>query len=506
MGDFNNDKITDIVTSGGGANGAIGNNVSVLLGKGDGTLVPTTTITLSGKAYFVVTADFNNDGNTDLAVGTESAAAILLGNGDGTFGPETDFPIPGGATALAVGDFNGDGRMDIAAGSLFSSSISVLLNTGGGNFSTVATYPVPNNVIYLGVGDFNADGIQDLAVQNGLDQSGSVSATGITVQVGNGDGTFQPAQLVAGGATTTYGFAIADFNGDGFPDIAVGNSVAINVPVLPAATLAPRLVAFGNIAVGSSGASQAVKLTNTSSSALTISDISIMGSQGGEFKQTNTCGSGLAVRASCTIAVTSTPTAIGSLSATLDVADNAELSPHTVSLSSTGISLGLGASDSSATVVAGQTASYTLSIGGGGFSGTVTLTCSGVPAGAQCSLPARENVSATAPVTFTVSVSTTPPAKAAGIVPKSFLHSGWLWALVLAGILILPGSGQKRTSRSLRGLPILLLMVFVNSCGGRSTNNCPSCSSGTPPGQYTVTVNATSGSISQSMPLSLTVH
>jgi hypothetical protein len=491
LGDINNDGITDIVTSGGSAD-----NVSFLLGKGDGSFGFPTTVPINGTANFVATGDFNNDGNLDLAVGTGSAVAILLGNGNGTFGPEMDYPIPAGVTTLAVGDFNGNGRIDLVAGSSSSNSVSVLLNTGGGAFS-VATYPVLGNVTYVGVGDFNGDGIPDLAVLN--------NQVDISILVGKGDGTFQPAVSFGTGDAANTQFAIADLNGDGSPDIAVGNSLLFNRPAGPAVSLAPSQAAFGNIAVGSPSGPQTVTLTNTSSSAVTISGVTIMGPQSSEFVETNTCGTGIVVGADCTIAITFTPAAVGSRSATLSVADNTAHSPQAVALSGTGMSLGLGSSNPSATIAAGQTASYTFSIGGSAFSGTATLTCTGVPTAANCSLPASENVSATTASTFTVTVTTTAPTTAARV-PSSFRHSGWLWAMALVGTVILPGSSsRRRTSRLLLGLPIILLL-FICSCGGTGGNRCEACSTGTPAGKYTLTVAATSGPMSQSQPLTLIVQ
>ncbi len=395
LGDVNNDAIPDIITAGDGTD-----NVYLMLGKGDGTFGFTTTVTINEPANAVAVADFNKDGNLDLAVATPSGVAILLGNGKGAFGPETDFPIPGGATMLAAGDFNGDGNIDLVAGNSSSNMVSVLLNTGAGSFSAPATYLVVNNALYLTVADFNGDGIPDAAVLGSSFTSGSTMD--VSILVGNGDGTFQPTLGFGASVGTVIQFAIADLNGDGSPDIAVGNSLLFN------------------------------KL-------------------------------------------------------------------------GTKMTLGLTSSNPSATVAAGKTASYTLSIGGSAFGGTVTLTCSGAPTAAQCTVPANVNVNPDTPVTFTVTVTTTAPATAAARPPSAFPHSGWLWTLALVGIALLPSSGRGRTALLLRGLPILLLLLFICSCGG-SSNSCGTCSSGTPPGTYTVTVTATSGSMSQSLPLTLVVQ
>jgi hypothetical protein len=500
LGDVNNDRIPDIITAGDGTD-----NVYFMLGKGDGTFGFTNTVPISAQANAVAVAEFNRDGNLDLAVGLPSGVAILPGNGKGAFGPEADIALAAGATTLAVGDFKGDGNIGIVAGNSSSNIVSVLLNTGGGVFSAPVTYPVVGPVVYVAVGDFNGDGIPDLAILNSISVV-PIAITDVSILVGNGDGTFQPAVSFGTSNFSDTQFAIADLNGDGSPDIAVGNSLLFNRPASPAATLAPSLVAFGNTAVGSPSAPQTVTLNNTSSAALTISGITITGPQSSEFKETNTCGTGIAAGANCTIAITFTPAAVGSGSATVNVADNAAHGLHAVGLRGTGVSLGLGASSPSATVPAGQTAKYTLSIGGGGFSGTVTLACSGVPPAAKCTVPASENVSPTTPTTFPVTVVTMGPATAAAHPPSAFPRSGWPWTLALVGIVILPISGWRRTSRLLSGLPILLLLIFICSCGGSSSHNCGTCSSGTPPGKYTVIVTATSGSMSQSLPLTLIVQ
>ncbi len=107
----------------------------------------------------------------------------------------------------------------------------------------------------------------------------------------------------------------------------------------PAVTLAPTSVAFGNQRVGSASAAQGVTLTNSGNAALSISGISVGGTNSADFAQTNTCPiapSTLAAGASCSISVTFTPGAAGSRSASVSVTDNASGSPHTVALSGTG--------------------------------------------------------------------------------------------------------------------------------------------------------------------------
>src|SRR5271170_6068626 len=272
-----------------------------------------------------------------------------------------------------------------------------------------------------------------------------------------------------------------------------------------------------------SGSPKAIILKNTASIARNIAGITLSGPQSGDFQQTNTCGTTLAAGADCAITVTFSPQGTGTRTAVLQITDSASNSPQIINLSGIGAappSIGLGVpsgGSSSATVTAGQTATYSLSIGGGGISGAATLTCSGVPIDAACMVPTDENISASAVTSFKVSVSTTTGTTTGDLRAPNFTPAPWVWATLLMGWALLPNrkmgsfrGKQPRGKQSLRHLPLLLLLVlFLGSCGGgvASSTSSPSLSSGgTPAGTYILKVTATSGSASQSMSLSLTVH
>jgi hypothetical protein len=104
----------------------------------------------------------------------------------------------------------------------------------------------------------------------------------------------------------------------------------------PAVTLSPSNLSFGNQPVGTASAPQTVTLTNSGGATLAISSISVTGTNSGDFSQTNTCGSSVAIGASCAISVTFSPTAAGSRSAMVTITDNAGGSPQTVPLTGTG--------------------------------------------------------------------------------------------------------------------------------------------------------------------------
>ena len=182
---------------------------------------------------------------------------------------------------------------------------------------------------------------------------------------------------------------------------------------------------------------------------------------------------------------------------------------------STTASLGLvvpSGDPSSATVAAGQTASYILSIGGYGMSGTASLSCSGAPAGATCSVPASQPFSATVPTTFHVNVTTTARTTGALRVP-SFGVGTWMWSFGLLGMVILPGrSGRRRVRQYLRLMPLTLILLLA-SCGGGGGNSGGGQSNpnpnpnGTAAGTYTLNVTATAtGATSQTTSLTLIVQ
>ena len=111
---------------------------------------------------------------------------------------------------------------------------------------------------------------------------------------------------------------------------------ASGTPTAPIVNLSATSLAFGSQVVGSSSAAQTVTLTNAGNAALSITSIAISGANASAFAQTNTCGTSVAAGANCTISITFTPAASGSLAASLAITDNATGSPQNVSLSGTG--------------------------------------------------------------------------------------------------------------------------------------------------------------------------
>jgi hypothetical protein len=223
VGDFNHDGKLDLAVV---SSCCPGGGVSILLGRGDGTFEPGVYYPAGDQPYSIVAADFNHDGNLDLAVANSLSnyVSILLGNGDGTFraGPQNPI-LPAPATFVNVGDFNGDGEPDLVAFS--GSTISVLLGNGDGTFQDAVTTEMPFTVEAIGVGDFNRDGKVDLAA------AGTFGSSSLSILLGNGDGTFQQGVTYPTGQSPES-IAVADFNGDHELDLAIANNEGVEISVL----------------------------------------------------------------------------------------------------------------------------------------------------------------------------------------------------------------------------------------------------------------------------------
>jgi hypothetical protein len=180
---------------------------------------------LSSSYNRVAVADFNRDGKPDLAVAYVGGVTILLGSGNGTFRGGTSYgwhpeaPVLGGLRSLAVADFNGDGNLDIAATNQGVEYISILFGKSDGSFQAAVDYPTASDIGALIAGDFNEDGRADLA--SGADfVAGSGQDFFFSVRLGNGNGTFRDAQHYGLGREVAPRLASADFNADGRADLA----------------------------------------------------------------------------------------------------------------------------------------------------------------------------------------------------------------------------------------------------------------------------------------------
>jgi len=229
VGDFNGDGKLDLAFT-----NAFGNNVTLLLGDGTGNFTAATSspFAVGAGPHSLVAADFNGDGKLDLAVAnaTDGTVTVLLGTGSGGFTAAPGSPFAAGADPIFVaeGDFHGNGKPDLALVNEGNDTVTVLLNNGSGGFTAApaSPFPVGSQPVAVAVADFNGDGNPDLVITN----SGSDTVTEL---LGNGKGGFTQAPGSPFPVGTDPEFvAVADFNGDSKPDLAVANSDDNTVTVL----------------------------------------------------------------------------------------------------------------------------------------------------------------------------------------------------------------------------------------------------------------------------------
>lgn len=278
--------------------------------------------------------------------------------------------------------------------------------------------------------------------------------------------------------------------------------------VIPTVSLSASGLNFSAQQVSTTSSVQTVTLNNTGDGPLTISNVAVTG----DFSESNTCGSTVAPSASCTFSVTFAPTAAGNRSGSLAISDNAAGSPHSVNLTGSANDFSLAAAangSTSASVAAGGMAIYNLQVTAvNGFSGTVTLACSGAPSQATCDISPNPLTPSASGSSFTASVATMAPSLVVPHIqtPSFPPLSIYSLALLVAILLLLRTFHSQVFSGRRVLLSSLGLIFFVLTCvtgcnGGNSGPKNP----GTPRGTYTLGITGTANGASHVLKLTLTV-
>jgi hypothetical protein len=326
--------------------------------------------------------------------------------------------------------------------------------------------------------------------------SSPVLAAGTSCQISI---LYSPASV----GVTQASLAITD-NAAGSPQIvSLSGTTVAPPPPAPEVTLVPGTLSFpGTTAQGESSAPQIITITNSGSATLNFTAAAALsGVNTADFSiSANTCGSSLAASASCTLSVIFSPQAAGVRTTSLLLADSASNSPQSVTINGNSVAAATFTtqSGSSATVSAGQPATFNLQANpGAGFSGTLAFSCVGAPTAATCSAPSVTLASG-ASTSFSVTVTTSGTSfLAPRLLPRfRWTNSNWvavtLLAIALLALLAIPRSRPLPGWRQLTPLALrsALIALVLAGCGGSGSSSLPQ-QAVTPSGTYTLTITPT---------------
>jgi hypothetical protein len=530
VGDFNNDQKLDLLlatSGGGGTSNPTAGSMAILLGNGDGTFQAaktTSTGSYRGTTAYVAVGDFNGDGDLDVSTGDVFTAPrclpipipgsncvnghiiVFLGKGDGTFESPVTSTVDFGVSSLVTGDFNGDGKIDLALNGWLAITdqfhktnhygvIATVLGKGDGTFNAPTWDATPTcggceGVTNVAVADLNGDGKPDLLVPGA-----PLNYPNVDAYLGNGDGTFQPAQQF-NLATVPSWLTVGDFSGVTLADFVMSNSSANDVSV------------FLN---GAPGVTLSVTLTGSGGGTVT--------SQSGTLNCTNSCSGQFAPGTMVTLtaapnaasdftgwsgACSGTGTCSVTMTSSVSVTATFGVPPPDFSITPASASL---------TGQRGGQASDVITLAplnGEAFGSPIQLSCkvTGSTPLATCDFSSASVTPGAKSATSTLMV--TVPTESARLLQNG---EGKLEGALRAVFLPLPvitflGLGLTRGKRMerRRGLWLMygLLIAFAAlqiGCGGGSATQQTT----PPPLNYTVTVTATSGAIQHTTQVTVTV-
>ena len=274
---------------------------------------------------------------------------------------------------------------------------------------------------------------------------------------------------------------------------------------VPIISLSPTALNFSAV-MGTASAQQFVTVSNPGTAPLGIAAISLTGADSSSFNQSNTCGNAVSAASSCTITVTFLPSTAGTFTATLNISDSAAGSPHSVSLRGTATAqpdFTINASPASQALSATGSATYSIQLQSiGAFSQAVVLSVSGLPSGyvGKFSSTTVNLQNGGASANLSIQAST-----AAALPPHNREKYSPLlaWASVLLAIVPVLRRRKHQLQRALFGVIAILLFalaVSLTACGTHINSQSQAS-----PQSYTLTITGTSGTLSHSTSVQLSV-
>ena len=473
---------------------------STYLGGGDDDLGNGIAVDASGNAYVTGTTFSTDFPTVNPLQATCAGCSSASGISDAFL---TRFNAAG--TALVYSTYLG------GSGSDGGSSIAV--DSSGNAFVTGSTtstdFPTVNPLQAMCAGCSSASGISD-AFLTRFNATGTALVYSTYLRGSGSDGGSSIAVDSSGNAFVTGGTNSTDFPTLN-PIQSYGGAGDIFVTkISPPVSLSPQPLAFSGQILATTSYAQTVSLTNASGATLTISALSASGDFAVASGTTCSVSSPVAAGSNCRINVTFTPRASGSRTGTLTIADSDPTSPQTLALTGIGEDFGVAVasgSSSSATVSAGRTVNYTISVSPlGGFNQAVTMSCTGAPSLSTCT-PSVSSVALNGTnsqnVTFTVTTTASNllAQRVRSFTP--FVYGSLLMPLLAFAVVVARRRAVSKPAFLVLAL-VLASLAYLAACGGGGS--AATRNPGTPHGTYTLTISGTSASLSHSTQVTLKVQ
>ena len=223
-GDFDNDGNLDVVTTA-YTSGAGQKRFYFQKGLGNGKFGTATGYCTSGNLpQDIKSADFNNDGNLDVAFANQTGVYIYHGQGNGLFDSITSLTLTSGKY-LALGDFNEDGAMDVVATSANSQFTLFRGTLGNPTLFTSSVFTTSSSIQNMEVADMDGDNHLDVV---------SYTGSGIYISRNNNGslGNFFTGTAVSTTGTTAADLTLCDIDNDGDTDVVASNKGSNNISVM----------------------------------------------------------------------------------------------------------------------------------------------------------------------------------------------------------------------------------------------------------------------------------